>query len=1032
MNFIKTMWGLLIGGLFIAPLPLFAYPGELDTSFNSDGIGAYDVNVGSVANAIAVQSDGKIVLAGTNNNDFVIIRLNTDGTLDTTFGGDGMVTTDFNGGSDAAYAVAIQSDGKIVAAGRGRGATRFDIALARYNTNGTLDTSFRDGQWNGQEATAGRVTTDERNWTSDAEANAMAIQSDGKIVVFGTLIGIDRVMVVARYDSDGATDVTFGQNGGLTIFDMGAGNNTALDVALTGDGKILLGGLTWTNVLTLLRYSSSGSMDTTFGVNGLVYNSSGYEIALQSDGKIVVGGNAGNNFTLARYNSDGTPDNSYGVNHVVTTDLGGVDRISDITIQTDGKIVAVGTSDVGGDIVARYNTDGTLDTGFDSDGWVGLDLQVADGINGMSLQPDGKIAVVGGTSFTAGRLHAAPPQVSIGDANGNEGGNATFTVTLSYATGQIVTVDYATSGGTAVLGTDFTAANGTLTFTAGQTSKTITVPLRDELVDEPDEQFTLTLSNPTNALLGNATGIGTISDVNPVPFLSIANTSVTEGSGGTNTVSITVTLSAASGKTITVDLATADGTGRAGSDYTATSGTVTFLPGETTKTIAVTIGTDSSFELDETFTLRLSSPVNAAVSTAAATVTIVNDDTEIVTGAGGPTEGTVGRDSDDGDSGTTSSEVGEVSGWSCVGQDPVTGEVICTEVAVEADGTCSLVCDGDKADDGSSVKVLIVATQGASSSSALAVPDLTSGDGFTLAKYFEAATGSTEFDAGDVDLTETLPLLVEEETESQITGCGVAYRRDLFDGAGLGEDGTEGGLAAVRDIAQCLIARHYEGVPAPPGYTNPLQLASDLVNGRIEPSDLAPLIARAVELCGLTEEELERVYEAVAVLPDLWAFSGENVAGDATSCAMVQNDPEEREAWVGITYALEPEPSLFEEESTAAVVVELIQLARERADYRVVADPARARILIAAFQQVPDEGMADTARLETIMELTEQINLEEVPADEEAYSQFGEEMVETIWTTDDETLETYREQADQVGNYLWGEFVQRSLSGDAP
>src|SRR5262249_10473871 len=152
---------------------------------------------------------------------------------------------------------------------------------------------------------------------------------------------------------------------------------------------------------------------------------------------------------------------------------------------------------------------------------------------------------------------------------------------------QSITVNYATADGSATAGSDYTAASGTLTFSPGQTSKTVSVPVADDTTDKPDETFDVNLSSPTNATFGSATGVGTILDNDAPVQISVADLTVTEGDSGSSSATFTVTLSAASGWTVTVNYATANGSALAGSDYTATSGTLTFSPGQTSKTVSV-------------------------------------------------------------------------------------------------------------------------------------------------------------------------------------------------------------------------------------------------------------------------------------------------------------------------------------------------------------------------------------------------------------------------------------------------------------
>jgi hypothetical protein len=219
--------------------------------------------------------------------------------------------------------------------------------------------------------------------------------------------------------------------------------------------------------------------------------------------------------------------------------------------------------------------------------------------------------------------------LSVGDASVLEGNSgligAIFTVTLSAASTQTVTVNYATAPGTATAGGDYQSSAGVLTFAPGQTSQTVTVWVVGDTVQELSETFTLNLSSPVNAGLARAQGTGTIID-DDGPLLSVGNVSVTEGNSGSTLATFTVSLAPASTQTVTVNYATAPGTATAGSDYTSTSGTLTFTPGQTSRTVSVAVVGDLSYEANETFTLNLSGAVNATLANSAATGTIVNDD----------------------------------------------------------------------------------------------------------------------------------------------------------------------------------------------------------------------------------------------------------------------------------------------------------------------------------------------------------------------------------------------------------------------
>src|SRR5262249_25626487 len=214
---------------------------------------------------------------------------------------------------------------------------------------------------------------------------------------------------------------------------------------------------------------------------------------------------------------------------------------------------------------------------------------------------------------------------------GNSGTvSAVFTVALSAASTLPVTVSYATADGTATAGGDYQSASGTLTFAPGETNKTISVSAIGDTIDEPDETFSVNLLAPTNAVLGNSQGIGTILDDDaPPPTLAINDASVSEGNSGTVNAVFTVSLSAPSTVAVTVNFATANSTATAGSDYQAQSGTLTFAPGETSKTVTIAVNGDRLGEGDERFTAGLSGATNATIADGLGEGTILDDEPRI-------------------------------------------------------------------------------------------------------------------------------------------------------------------------------------------------------------------------------------------------------------------------------------------------------------------------------------------------------------------------------------------------------------------
>ena len=401
-------FALLAVGLFLASQALtFAAPGDLDPTFGSGGkvitpVGSSDDG----ASSVAIQPDGKIVAAGNSfngtNADIAVVRYNTVGTLDTSFGGTGKVITPVGSSNDGASSVAIQPDGKIVAAGYSfNGANSNDFAVVRYNTDGTLDTSFGG---------TGKVITPISS--SHDAASSVAIQSDGKIVAAGTSGNFPNFdFAVVRYNTDGTLDTSF--NGtGKVITQVGSSGDVAYSVAIQSDGKIVVVGYSFNGAgaaFAVVRYNTNGSLDTSFNGTGKVITPMGSNdvarsVAIQSDGKIVVAGNSPNDgadpaFAVVRYNTNGSLDTSFGgTGKVITQVSSGVESANSVAIQADGKIVVAGGSQ-GADYdfaVVRYNADGSLDTSFNGTGKVVTPIgSRGDHASSVAIQPDGKIVAAG-------------------------------------------------------------------------------------------------------------------------------------------------------------------------------------------------------------------------------------------------------------------------------------------------------------------------------------------------------------------------------------------------------------------------------------------------------------------------------------------------------------------------------------------------------------------------------------------------------------------------------------------------------------
>lgn len=414
------------GSVLATPYSWSFTTGLLDPNFGNGGVVISPVSMTfeDGARAVAVQADGKIVAvgyvdSGNGNYDFAVARYNTDGSLDTTFGGDGIVITAISAGRDEAHAVVIQPDGQIVVAGiTSNNTTGTDFVVARYNSaDGSLDASF-----NG----SGYITTDFSS-TND-EVFAVALQSTGKIVVVGQTGSLtDANFALARYTVSGTLDTaTFGVNG-LQVTSFGDGFDAAYAIAIQSDDKIVVAGISdntpglgINNDFALARYEVDGALDPTFDNDGKVMTAVGvadegaFAVGIQSTGKIVVAGAvlnaAGNNdFGVVRYNVDGSLDTTFAAGGPVPgttlTDMsGGNDVALALMIQPDDKIMVGGAAFVtsqGNDLaLARYDAEGGADMTFDADGKTVANISAAhDTAYGLALRPasGGKVVLVGST-----------------------------------------------------------------------------------------------------------------------------------------------------------------------------------------------------------------------------------------------------------------------------------------------------------------------------------------------------------------------------------------------------------------------------------------------------------------------------------------------------------------------------------------------------------------------------------------------------------------------------------------------------------
>lgn len=363
--------------------PSFGVAGRVTTSFGAASQGAA---------AVAIQSDGKLVVSGNLfngvNNDFAVARYNTDGSLDTTFGSLGKFTMDL-GGDDYVKDVAVQEDGKIVLVGSRTIASQDVIALIRLNPDGSFDSEF---------GVNGAVFT---SVDFNSLAKSVGFQTDGKILVAGIYQNSAHTQTgfaLVRYNADGSLDSSFG-NSGVVTTDFGS-FAVADSLIVQTDGKIVVAGEP-----RIVRYNSDGSLDNTFGTGGSVaHDLQGLDIQVQSDGKIVVAGNgqSQSHFAVNRYNQDGTADSTFGSAGSVVSNSGSVP--TGLAVQEDGKAIVLGynATNNNGDsnfVLTRYNPDGSADFGFGPNGTVVTDFGfTGDGPSDVVIQPDGRIVAAGNSA----------------------------------------------------------------------------------------------------------------------------------------------------------------------------------------------------------------------------------------------------------------------------------------------------------------------------------------------------------------------------------------------------------------------------------------------------------------------------------------------------------------------------------------------------------------------------------------------------------------------------------------------------------
>lgn len=549
-------------------------PLSVDTTFGNSG----SVSQSYITTATAVQSDGKVVTTGlyyrggtSNFYDAAVSRYNTNGTPDTTFGGTGTVITDISGQSDRIQSVLVQSDGKIVIGGYAGDGPTYQWELARYNTDGSLDSSFGNG---------GTVVITQ---PGSSEIWQLAQQADGKILALGDSSGSGTFdFAVARLNSDGSLDSTFGKAGIATAPLSGRAFGGVVqsngDIVLAGE----INGGNYNSQVALARFTPTGTLDSSFGTGGVVetdlpgWYDEASGVAVQSDGKLVVSAYTSPvgtyppyyDFALLRYNTDGTLDSSFGSNGEVITDLGGDDQTASVALQPDGEILVSGstnptTSNYNGShaVLARYLPNGTLEGTIESS---------ATGLTGAKvvMAPNGEVFVADeGLSFFGGELDAyhavaalstsaqvnvletdnTPPVANAGpNQTVNEGATVTFDGSGSYdPDGDTLTYSWDFGDGT-----QGTGVNPTHVYADNLPSNapyTVTLTVDDGHGFQTSATMLVTVLNvaPTVGISGPSDGVRgqertftfTATDPSPVDQSAGFQYAINWGDGSTQTVS---------------------------------------------------------------------------------------------------------------------------------------------------------------------------------------------------------------------------------------------------------------------------------------------------------------------------------------------------------------------------------------------------------------------------------------------------------------------------------------------------------------
>jgi uncharacterized delta-60 repeat protein len=624
--------------------------GSLDTSFDV-GVGSSDVNI------VALQTDGKVLVGGGFTsfnlapNTFFVARLNTDGSVDSTFLNGANVST--------TYAIVVQPNGKILVGGLGF------IPIARMNSDGSADNTF----------------------SSDLGAVVLtiALQPDGKILVGGGFdhAGSQPVNRIARLHTNGTLDTTFNSGSGP---DFGVS-----DVAVQPDGKVIIGGdfrsFNGTAKINLARLNADGNLDTTFNSNITSNPGAGFVhgVVIQPDGKPIVGGTftaigtGSNRSDLARLQGDmlvtwpaGDAADKTITLPIVDDLLDEPDEMLNLTLTPFGGATPGAISNTTLTIIDNDQSP-IITSALPPPGLTRLPYSHMFTATGMptptfsvtagalppelTLQPSGLLSgvpttrgIFSGITVTASNGVAPVATqsfdltiegggfIQFASANfavAENAGPATITVTRTGGSVGAASVTYSTNafGGTATSGTDYLATSGTVNFADGETSKSFSIFISNDSINERDETVSVSLGNAGgSAYLGNPnSAVLTIQNDDPLPTISIDDVSIPEGNAGLLDAFFTVSLVGPIDRPVSFNVLTTQGTATQSEDYAGLSFRFQINQGATFTTIPIAILGDTIPEPDETFFVTISAADGATITDSQGVGTIVNDETTVGT-----------------------------------------------------------------------------------------------------------------------------------------------------------------------------------------------------------------------------------------------------------------------------------------------------------------------------------------------------------------------------------------------------------------